>query len=98
MNSDLLRRISRFARSGRRTQLGLLAVLLTASAVFARSAGTGGAGEFRIQYALALVAWLLFAAVIHTRYTSGWRGRKPAILTICGFASAIAVLGVYLLR
>jgi uncharacterized protein YegL len=37
MSSDLLRRISRFARSGLRPQLGLLAVLLTASAVFARS-------------------------------------------------------------
>jgi uncharacterized protein YegL len=37
MTSDLFRRISRFARSGLRPQLGLLAVLLTASAVFARS-------------------------------------------------------------
>lgn len=35
MSSDLLRRISRFTRSGLRPQLGLLAVLLTASAVFA---------------------------------------------------------------
>ena len=37
MTSDLFRRISRFARSGLRPQLCLLAVLLTASAVFARS-------------------------------------------------------------
>ena len=37
MTSDLTRRISRFARSGLRPQLGLLAVLLTASAVFAHS-------------------------------------------------------------
>ena len=37
MSSDLFRRISRFARSGLRPQLCLLAVLLTASAVFARS-------------------------------------------------------------
>jgi hypothetical protein len=37
MTSDLFRRISRFARSGLRPQLCLLAVLLTASAVYAYS-------------------------------------------------------------
>lgn len=32
------------------------------------------------------VTWLIYAALLHGRLTSGWRGRKSAIMTILGFA------------
>ena len=32
------------------------------------------------------ITWLIYAALIHQRYTVGWRGRKSAILSIIGFA------------
>jgi len=30
-------------------------------------------------------AWLIYAALLHLRFYSGWRGRKSAIMTIIGF-------------
>ena len=35
------------------------------------------------------ITWLIYAALIHQRYTVGWRGRKSAILAIIGFAAVI---------
>ena len=32
------------------------------------------------------ITWLLYAALLHQRLTTGWRGRKAAIMAIIGFA------------
>ena len=32
------------------------------------------------------ITWLIYAALIHQRYTVGWQGRKSAIMAIIGFA------------
>lgn len=45
---------------------------------------------------LALVAWLIFAVVIQTRITTGWRGRQAAFLTLAGCISSYVVLFFYL--
>jgi cytochrome c-type biogenesis protein CcsB len=34
---------------------------------------------------LTLVAWLIYAVLLHERLTVGWRGRRAAWLAICGF-------------
>ncbi len=45
-----------------------------------------------------LITWLLFAALLHGRMNSGWRGRRAALLTIVGFAAIMfTFLGVNLL-
>ena len=45
-----------------------------------------------------LITWLLFAALLHGRMNSGWRGRKASLLTIIGFAAIMfTFLGVNLL-
>ncbi|MCK5680870.1 c-type cytochrome biogenesis protein CcsB [bacterium] len=45
-----------------------------------------------------LITWLLFAALLHGRMNSGWRGRKAALLTIIGFAAIMfTFLGVNLM-
>lgn len=42
-----------------------------------------------------LITWLVYALVLHLRLTSGWRGKKAAILSIIGFAIVIfAFFGV----
>lgn len=42
-----------------------------------------------------LITWLIYAAYLHTRYLSGWRGRKTALLSIAGFACVLfTFLGV----
>ena len=32
-----------------------------------------------------LITWFIYAAFLHARYTQGWRGRKMAVISICGF-------------
>ena len=45
-----------------------------------------------------LITWFIFAALLHTRLTIGWRGRKAAILVIIGFLAVLfTFLGVNLL-
>jgi cytochrome c-type biogenesis protein CcsB len=34
---------------------------------------------------LTLIAWLIYAVLLHERLTVGWRGRRAAIMAICGF-------------
>jgi len=34
---------------------------------------------------LTLFAWLIYAVLLHERLTVGWRGRRAALLSICGF-------------
>ncbi|HLD47427.1 MAG TPA: cytochrome c biogenesis protein CcsA, partial [Desulfobaccales bacterium] len=34
---------------------------------------------------LTLIAWLIYAVLLHERLTVGWRGRRAALLAICGF-------------
>lgn len=48
--------------------------------------------------ALAVIAWAVFAAVIHTRITTGWRGRQSALMTIAGCATTYLVLAWYVFR
>ena len=52
----------------------------------------------RIEYALAAVTWIAFATLLVARQIYGWRGRRAAILTLEGFACALAVLVIYLIR
>ncbi len=52
----------------------------------------------RIEYALATVTWIAFATLLVARQIYGWRGRRAATLTLEGFACALAVLLIYLVR
>lgn len=52
-------------------------------------------GRSPLRAVLAVVAWATFAAVIHTRITMGWRGRRAAWMTIAGCAVAFSVLAGY---
>ena len=46
----------------------------------------------------ALITWFIYAAVVHSRFTVGWRGRKAAYLAIIGFCFVLfTFLGVNLL-
>ncbi|HSD90203.1 MAG TPA: cytochrome c biogenesis protein CcsA [Kofleriaceae bacterium] len=52
----------------------------------------------RIEYPLAVVTWAAFATLLVARSIYGWRGRRAAVLTLEGFAAALAVLVIYLIR
>jgi ABC-type uncharacterized transport system permease subunit len=57
-----------------------------------------GEGVGRIEYALAAVTWGAFATLLVARQIYGWNGRRAARLTLEGFACALTVLLVYLIR
>ena len=52
----------------------------------------------RPQYPLAAVTWISYAALLVLRQVYGWRGRRAARLTLAGFAAALIVLVLYLVR
>ena len=52
----------------------------------------------RLEYPLAAVTWIAYAILLVARAVYGWRGKKAARLTLIGFAAALAVLAIYLIR
>lgn len=52
----------------------------------------------RPEYPLAAVTWIFYAALLVARQVYGWRGRRAARLTLAGFAAALLVLAIYLVR
>jgi ABC-type uncharacterized transport system permease subunit len=57
-----------------------------------------GASLDRPEYPLAAVTWVFYAALLVVRQVYGWRGRRAARLTLAGFAAALLVLVIYLVR
>ena len=39
-----------------------------------------------------LITWFLYAALVHQRFTVGWRGRRAAIMTIIAFIAVLFTL------
>jgi ABC-type uncharacterized transport system permease subunit len=72
----------------------LFTIAMITGAMFSARKGAG----YRPEYGIAVVAWISFATLLVARLTAGWRGRRAAIMTIVGFAAALTVLGVYLIR
>lgn len=52
----------------------------------------------RPEYPLAAVTWIAYAALLVVRQVYGWRGRRAARMTLAGFAAALLVLVIYLVR
>ncbi|MDX2091346.1 MAG: cytochrome c biogenesis protein CcsA [Kofleriaceae bacterium] len=52
----------------------------------------------RLEYPLAGVTWVSYAILLVSRQVYGWRGRRAARMTLVGFAAALAVLAIYLVR
>ena len=57
-----------------------------------------GKSPARIENLLAVVTWFAFATLLVARQIYGWRGRRAAKLALIGFAAAVAVLVIYLVR
>lgn len=50
------------------------------------------------EYVLSILCWLIFVVLLLARHLWGFRGRKAAFFTLSGFAIAVGVVGIYLLR
>ncbi|MEU6641132.1 c-type cytochrome biogenesis protein CcsB [Saccharomonospora sp. NPDC046836] len=38
---------------------------------------------------VAFIAWVIYAAYLHSRATAGWRGRRAAMINVVGFAATV---------
>ncbi|NOY54005.1 MAG: c-type cytochrome biogenesis protein CcsB [Deltaproteobacteria bacterium] len=66
----------------------LLTLGIITGALWARAAlGSYIQGDPREIWSL--ITWVIYAGLVHSRLTIGWRGRKSAILTIVGFCVLI---------
>jgi ABC-type uncharacterized transport system permease subunit len=72
----------------------IFTVAMVAGAAWVPRANAG----LRAEYPIAGIAWTAFAALLVARTTSGWRGRRAALLTLVGFGAAVVVLALYLAR
>lgn len=76
----------------------LLTLAIISGALWAQSAW-GGYWTWDPRQTWALVTWLIYAIILHSRLLAGWRGRRAAILSIVGFASIlVAFFGIKLLQ
>ena len=75
----------------------LLTFAIIAGAIWADSAwGTYWSWDPKETWSL--ITWFVYAALLHGRLTTGWRGRKAAMLSIFGFCIMLfTFLGVNLL-
>ena len=76
----------------------LLTLAIITGALWAQSAwGSYLRGDFRVVWAI--ITWLIYAVVLHTRLLAGWRGKRAAILSIIGFITIlIAFFGIKLIK
>lgn len=66
-------------------------------AVWAYWGGDGGA-VLLPEYLLGVGVWVLYAVIVLLAATTGWRGRRAAVLSVVGFLSTIPIVLMYALR
>jgi len=69
----------------------LLTLGLISGSVWAKQAW-GEYWQWDPKETWSLITWFLYAALVHQRFTVGWRGRRAAILTIIAFLSVLFTL------
>jgi cytochrome c-type biogenesis protein CcsB len=75
----------------------LLTVAIISGAIWAETA-LGTYWSWDPKETWSLITWFVYAALLHGRLTTGWRGKKAAILSIIGFfVMLFTFLGVNLL-
>lgn len=79
------------------TGFALLTIGLVTGFIYAKAIW-GRFWSWDIKELASVGTWLVYAALLHLRFYSGWRGRKSAIMTIIGFFIIIfTFIGVNLL-
>jgi cytochrome c-type biogenesis protein CcsB len=72
----------------------LLTLGMVSGSVYAQST-LGSFWRWDPKEVWSLITWILYAALLHGRLVSGWRGRRSAVLSIAGFlVLAFSFLGI----
>jgi ABC-type uncharacterized transport system permease subunit len=75
----------------------LLTLGVASGTVWAQKLEDGSTDEL-LRAAFGYATWLLIGGVLLLRVLAGWRGRRAAYGTIAGFACALTVLIIYIMR
>jgi len=75
----------------------LLTLGVATGTVWAQRLESGSPDEL-LRAIFGYATWLLIAGVLLLRVAAGWRGRRAAYGTVAGFACALVVLVIYLVR
>ncbi len=75
----------------------LLTIGILTGTIFARRVEFGS-GADQLRAVFGYLTWVVFAGVLLLRVVAGWRGRRAAYGIITGFAVAMLVLALYLIR
>ena len=67
-------------------------------AVWAYWGAPEGGETLMPEYMLGVAVWVLYAALVYLFRTTGWRGRKAAVLIMIGFLATIPIVMMYALR
>jgi cytochrome c-type biogenesis protein CcsB len=79
------------------TGFALLTIGLVAGFIYAKAIW-GRFWSWDLKEVFSVGTWLVYAALLHLRFYSGWQGRKSAIMTIIGFLIIVfTFLGVNML-
>ena len=80
-----LGRLDSFGQWTMASGFSLITIGLIAGAVYAHQV-MGSFLRGTPKEVFALVTWLAYAALVHTRFVQGWRGRRGAVLSVAAFA------------
>ncbi|MDZ7640586.1 MAG: c-type cytochrome biogenesis protein CcsB [Desulfurivibrio sp.] len=69
----------------------LLTLGIISGSIWARQAW-GAFWQWDPKEIWSLVTWMIYAAMLHQRFTAGWRRRRAAIMAIVGFAAVLFTL------
>lgn len=76
----------------------LLTFAIITGALWAERAWGGTYWRWDPKEVWSLITWFIYALILHARVTTGWRGKKAAILSIIGFLAVLfTFFGVNLL-
>jgi cytochrome c-type biogenesis protein CcsB len=73
------------------TGFPLLTLGIITGSVWAKQAW-GSYWQWDPKETWSLITWFLYAAILHLRFTAGWRRRRAAIMAIIGFMAALFTL------
>ncbi len=75
----------------------LMTIAMFTGYIWARRVWGGRNWHWDPKIIWAMITWFLYAALMHQRFTMGWRGRRAAIVTIVAFMAVLLTL-VFLFR
>jgi cytochrome c-type biogenesis protein CcsB len=70
----------------------LMTVGMIAGSLWARQIWGGRPWQWNPKIIMSIITWLMYAGLMHQRFTMGWRGRRAAGITIIAFFAVLLIL------